>query len=161
MGVLAAATAAPAMASPAEPAGTPAVGTATPGSVTPGGHVTFAISCINTTATSATLFGSSLGLPHRVPMDKGSLSGDFTITVSIPASTAPGTHHAHMDCSDGSSASAALRVTAFPTGGGAATGDGTTATQTNNGMATGGMVLIGVGAVLGGFAMRRRSAKRP
>ncbi|HYK27173.1 MAG TPA: hypothetical protein VEV61_04325, partial [Streptosporangiaceae bacterium] len=110
---------------------------------------------------SATLFGSSLGLPHRVPMDKGSLSGDFTITVSIPASTAPGTHHAHMDCSDGSSASAALRVTAFPTGGGAATGDGTTATQTNNGMATGGMVLIGVGAVLGGFAMRRRSANRP
>ena len=49
----------------------------------------------------------------------------------------------------------------MPSGGGAETGDGTTSTTTNTGLAVGGLVLIGVGAVAGGIALRRRSATGP
>ena len=59
-----------------------------------------------------------------------------------------------------SSASARIKVTPFPSQGGAATGDGTTSTQTDNGPAYGGLALIGIGAVAGGIAVRRRSTRR-
>ena len=154
-------TAAPAMAATAG-VQDGATASVTPSSTTPGGNVTFAIACASTTVASATFFGTTLGLPQHIPMNKGALSGDFTITVTIPAGTQPGAYHPDMDCSDGSSATATLRVTAFPSPGGAATGDGTTSTQTNSGLSVGGLALIGLGAVLGGVALRRRGpARRP
>ncbi len=91
----------------------------------------------------------------------GTAGGVFTITVTLPASILPGVYHPDIDCSDGTSATAPLRITAFPTSGGAQTGDGTTSTATNNGLAAGGLVLIGIGAVAGGIALRRRSASTP
>lgn len=141
----------------AAPAGS-TVAAVTPSSTTPGGKVTFAVSCSSTTATSATLFGSTLGLPQMIPMQAGAASGDFVISVTLPDNIQPGTYHPSIDCSDGTSTTAMLRVTAFPAQGGAQTGDGTTSTQTNTGLAAGGLALIAIGAVAGGIAVRRRSS---
>ena len=133
--------------------------TATPSTAAPGAMITFAITCASTSASSATLFGTSLGLPEHIPMNNDG-SGLFSVTVSLPAGIEPGRYHPEMDCSDGSSASAFLRVTGFPAPGGAQTGDGTTSTETNNGLAEVGLAMIAVGAVAGGLSIRRRQSSR-
>ena len=73
-------------------------------------------------------------------MENGAASGDFVVTVTLPSSIVPGTFHPQIDCSDGTSTSVTLRVTQMPSGGGAQTGDGTTSTTTNTGLAVGGLV---------------------
>jgi hypothetical protein len=134
-----------------------AIGVVTPSSAAPGSQVTFAVSCVSSGASSATLFGSVLGLPEHVPMDNGLHAGTFAITVTLPANIKPGTYSPEMDCSDGSTGNATLTVTAtMPAHGGVETGDGTTSTQTNTGLAAAGLALIGLGAVAGGIALRRR-----
>jgi hypothetical protein len=135
-----------------------ATATATPSTASPGTTVTFAITCASTSASSATLFGTSISLPERIPMNNDG-SGLFSVTVSLPAGIEPGRYHPDMDCSDGSSASAFLRVTAFPSGG-AQTGDGTTSTETDNGLAAVGLAMIAVGAVAGGLSLRRHQSSR-
>jgi hypothetical protein len=132
--------------------------TATPSTAGPGGTVTFAITCASTGASSATLFGTPISLPERIPMNNDG-GGLFSVTVSLPAGIEPGHYHPDMDCSDGSSARAFLRVTGFPSGG-AQTGDGTTATATDNGVAGLGLAMIAVGAVAGGIGLRRRQSSR-
>jgi hypothetical protein len=87
-------------------------------------------------------------------------SGLFSVTVTLQGGIEAGRYHPDMDCSDGSSASAFLRVTGFPARGGAQTGDGTTSTETNSGLAAVGLAMIAVGAVAGGLGMRRRQASR-
>jgi hypothetical protein len=134
--------------------------TADPSTATPGTAVTFQVFCASLTAGSATFFGTTLGLPSQIPMDKESGGGVFSITVTLPGNIQPAVYHPDIDCSDGSSASARLKVAPFPSQGGAATGDGTTATESNSGLAVAGLALIGVGAVAGGIAVRRRSARR-
>ena len=62
---------------------------------------------------SATLFGMTLGLPQQIPMDTGE-DGVFAVTVTLPPSILPATYNPDIDCSDGSSATATVRVTAFP-----------------------------------------------
>lgn len=134
-----------------------AVGSADPSSATPGTAVTFQITCGSLQeASSATFFGSTLGLPDQIPMDKEG-GGVFRVTVTLPGNIVPGTFHPDMDCSDGSSTTVAVRVTALPGQGGAETGDGTTSTQTDTGLGAVGFGLIAVGAVAGGIAVRRRS----
>jgi hypothetical protein len=150
------ATSSPAMAAVASPAGT--VAAVTPSTAAPGAKVTFAVSCASIDSTSATLFGTTLGLPEQIPMEAGAANGDFVITVTLPTDIQPGSYHPDIDCSDGTSATAALRVTALPAQGGAQTGAGTTSTKTNTGLAAGGLVLIAVGAIAGGIAVRRRSS---
>lgn len=135
----------------------------TPGTATPGTRVTFTADCsaaANAGGANAILIGTSLGLPERIPMQAES-PGSFTfhITVGLPASIAPGTYRPDIDCPGGTSATATLHVVSFPSGG-AATGDGTTATTPRSGLAVAGMVLIGAGAVAGGFALRRRGARQ-
>lgn len=134
--------------------------TADPSTATPGTSVTFQVFCTSLTASSATFFGTTLGLPQQIPMEKESGGGVFSVTVTLPGNILPAVYHPDIDCSDGSSASARIKVTPFPSQGGAATGDGTTSTQTNNGLAYGGLALIGIGAVAGGIAVRRRSTRR-
>ncbi len=133
---------------------------ADPSTATPGTAIAFHVTCAAFDASSATFFGTTLGLPDQVPMSKQA-DGVFDVTVTLPGNIQPGTYHPDMDCSDGSSATATLIVTALPGQGGAETGDGSTSTQTNTGLATLGLGLIAVGAVAGGIAVRRRgSGKR-
>jgi len=148
-------TASPAAAATANPPGN-ATGAASPSTVTPGSQVSFAVSCASASASSAILFGTTLGLPDRIPMGQGAASGDFTITVTLPSGIQPGSYTPAMDCSDGSSTTAHLTVTSVAPKGGAQTGDGTTSTQTSGGLSAVGLGLIGVGAIAGGFALRRR-----
>jgi hypothetical protein len=136
---------------------------ANPSTATAGTSITFQVTCASLEDRSATLFGTVLGLPERIPMDHESGGGVFSITVTLPSGIQPGTYRPAIDCSDGSSANARLVVTTMPAKGGAQTGDGTTSTETNNGLAVGGLAMIGAGAVLGGIEMRRRrgSVRRP
>ena len=154
---LVAATGTPVQAAVADSGGASA--TADPASATPGSSVTFQAFCGSAEASSATLFGTTLGLPEQIPMDKESGAGDFSATVTLPSSILPGSYTPDMDCSDGSSATTTITVTAMPTGA-AQTGDGATSTQTNTGLAIAGLALAGAGAVTGGFALRRRRAAR-
>jgi hypothetical protein len=143
------------------PPGGGATGSVDPSSATPGSSVTFQVFCASLNTASATLFGTTLGLPEQIPMDKESVAGTFSATVTLPNSIRPGAYNPDMDCSDGSSATTTLTVTALPRPGGAQTGDGTTSTETNHGVAAGGMALAGFGALTGGVAMlRRRRARR-
>jgi hypothetical protein len=135
------------------------VASVVPSSATPGSRVTFAVSCSSMNATSATFFGQTLGLPEQIPMEAGAADGDFVVTVTLPASIRPGVYRPDIDCSDGTSATARLTVTGFPAAGGAQTGDGTTSTQTNNGLVAAGLGLTAVGAICGGIALRRRSMR--
>lgn len=160
LGVVAAASSAPALAATSGQPGE-ASGFATPATVTPGTAVTFDATCGSTQAASATLFGATLGLPDQIPMNaETGGSGVFTVVVTLPSTIQPGTYNPAIDCSDGSSTTASLKVTAVPSSGGAATGDGTTSTATNTSLSAVGMALIAVGAVTGGIALRRRSGTR-
>jgi hypothetical protein len=136
---------------------------ATPANVTPGSRVTFTVNCdqgLNAGAASAILIGTTLGLPARIPMNaiNGSLF-DFNVTVILPRGIVPGSYDPVIDCPGGvEPATAPLVVTAVPSGG-AATGDGTTSTATDSRLAMAGLAMIGVGALAGGFALRRRTVR--
>jgi hypothetical protein len=138
---------------------------ATPAAAAAGSKVTFTVNCdqgLNAGAADAILIGTTLGLPSRIPMNAigGSLF-NFNITVTVPAGTKAGAYDPEIECPGGvAPANAELLVTAVPNGG-AATGDGTTSTTTNSKLALGGLVLIGVGALAGGFALRRRGGVGP
>ena len=119
VGVLAAAMLA---AGPAAFAGT--TGSASPATVSPGGQVTFTVDC-GGPAASATLFGTTLGLPEQIPMTPAATAGDFSVTVTIPARTAAGPYNPGVDCSNNSSTTISLDVQDLPAAGGAQTGDGT------------------------------------
>jgi hypothetical protein len=140
-------------------------GFATPAAATPGAKVTFTVNCdqgLNAGAADAILIGTTLGLPSRIPMNaiNGSLF-NFNITVTLPQAIRAGAYDPEIECPGGvAPANAELLVTAVPNGG-AATGDGTTSTSTDGRLGLAGLVLIGVGALAGGFALRRRGGARP
>ena len=119
--------------------------------------VTFQVTCGSLQTTSATLFGTTLGLPQQTPMTKQSGADLFSVTVTLPSTIRPATYNPDIDRRDGSSAEATLHVTAMPTGGGAEAGSGTTSTATDTGLSAGGLALIAVGALADGVALRRRS----
>ena len=139
---------------------TSAVIDVTPSTAAPGARVTFAITC-GTNATSATLFGTTLGLPERIPMDPGTHAGEFVVAVTLPASISPGGYSPSVDCSDGTSGTASLTVNpaAIPTGA-PVTGDGTTSSATGGPFTTAGLALLVVGglAVGAGVIRKRRRA---
>lgn len=136
---------------------------ASPSTTTPGSAVTFTADCspaANAGGATATLFGTTLGLPQQIPMTAESPGGfRFRTTVDLPRDIMPSTYHVDIDCPGGTSASATLHVVSFPSGG-AATGDGTTSTTPDHGLATAGIVLIAAGALLSGFALRRRATRQ-
>jgi hypothetical protein len=133
---------------------------ALPSAVAPGAKVTFTADCSAAAGSAATLIGTTLELPSRIPMDpESSNSFDFTITVMLPSDIAVGTYHPDIDCPRGGSTSATLHVVELPSSGGAATGDGTTSTTTNGMLAGFGLALVAVGAVAAGFGLHRRGAR--
>jgi hypothetical protein len=132
----------------------------TPSTAAPGARVTFAITC-GTNATSATLFGTTLGLPERIPMDPGTHAGEFVTIVQLPTSISPGGYSPSIDCSDGTSGTASLTVNPAPIPTGApVTGDGTTSSATGGPFTTAGLALLAVGglAVGAGVIRKRRRA---
>jgi hypothetical protein len=84
----------------------------TPSTVAPGGSVTFAITCNAPTASSATLFGTTLGLSQQIPMNPTTHNGEFAVTVTLPANISPGHYSPSIDCTDGTARTASLTVTA-------------------------------------------------
>ncbi len=158
----------PALALPALllPAGAALAGSApvviTPSTSAPGTSTTFAVNCSSQTtagrATSATLIGTTLGLSEHVPMQATTHAGEFLTTVVLPANITAGTYQPDIDCSNGVTASAVLTVRVAPAVA-PATGDGTTATATDDRMAAIGVALIGLGTVSGVLLLTRRRSR--
>jgi hypothetical protein len=139
----------------------------TPAMAAPGSSVTFSIVCISgkSVGTSATLFGTTLGLPARIPMGPATHKGVFVTTVTIPASTLPGTYSPSIDCSNGLAGTGSVSVRAayvkpvvvVPSGA-PVTGDGVTSTATGGPLTAAGLGLLGVSGLVGVAAIRRRRA---
>jgi hypothetical protein len=138
----------------------------TPSAATPGTGVTFAITC-GTGATSATLFGTTLGLPEQIPMEESTHAGEFVTTVDLPASISPGGYGPSIDCSNGVSGTASLTVNPAPgpvPSGAPLTGDGTTSSATGGPFTAAGLGLLALGGLGVGAAVirnRRRRAGAP
>ncbi len=128
----------------------------TPSIAAPGTSVTFAITC-GSSASSATLFGTTLGLAEHIPMQASTHAGEFVATVSLPTSISPGTYTPSIDCSNGVSGTATLVVNAVP-GGAPVTGDGATSTATGGPFTEVGIGLLGLGVLIGAIGIRRRRA---
>jgi hypothetical protein len=131
----------------------------TPNPSAPGTSTTFAANCSSQTAggkaTSAILIGTTLGLNEHIPMQASTHTNEFVATVVLPTDIKPGTYQPDIDCSNGVTASAALKVQAVP-GVAPATGDGTTATATDDRLTTVGLALVGLGAASGALFLTRR-----
>jgi hypothetical protein len=136
----------------------------------PGGLARFTVSCASLDTAAATLLGQPLKLPALIPMNAAALEGDFTITVRLPSGVRPGGYRPRIECSDGTSATAAMRVESLRAAAAgraaAATERAAAATPTSPvsaGLAAGGVALMAVGAVAGGsaLALRRRVRAHP
>jgi hypothetical protein len=137
-----------------------------PATATPGGSVRFTVSCASLDTAAATLLAQSLGIPALVPMNAAPMEGDFVVAVRLPSGIRPGRYRPRIDCSDGTSAVAALRVesvqAAAAARAAAASERVAAATPTSPvraGLAAGGVTLMAVGAIAGGsaLALRRRA----
>ena len=125
-----------------------------PSTAIPPSRITFAVYCSNASATSATLLGRTLGLTEHIKMRPNRAGGDFTVSVILPGNIQPGTYHPGIDCSDGTSTTARLLVPALGAASSISDGVGTW-------LAAGGLALLGLGAVTGGIALRRRKRGDP
>jgi hypothetical protein len=123
----------------------------------PGTSTTFTVDCDTSAgpASSATLDGTSLGLPAQIPMQASGQSNMFEVTVVLPTTVAPGTYDPGINCSNGVTAAGALTVNAVP-GQAPQTGDGTTSTATNTALTDVGLALAGAGSLAGGLVLRKR-----
>jgi hypothetical protein len=129
---------------------------ADPAMAAPGANVTFTVSCGSATDASAMLLAQPLGLAAQIPMEAAtSAPGHFSIAVALPGGIRPGTYHPHVACSDGTSAPVTLRISELAAADGVRTHAGTSSSAANTGLMVGGVVLICVGAVAGGLAIRR------
>jgi len=126
----------------------------------PGTRTTFDVYC-GQGAFSATLFGVTLGMADLILMHStpGGMAGEFSVTLTLPTSISPGSYHPSVDCSNGAADSFQFSVNPVPAQP-PETGDGTTATQTDTPLVPVGYSLIGLGALAGALALRRRAAAR-
>lgn len=138
----------------------------TPSTAAPGTSVTFAITC-GSGATSATLFGTTLGLSEHIPMDPSTHAGEFVTTVDLPTSISPGVYSPSIDCDNGTSGTASLTVNPLPgpqPTGPPMTGDGTASSAMGGPFTTAGLSLLAAGglavAVAGVIRRRRRTGRR-
>src|ERR1700733_839120 len=139
-----------------------------PSTPTPGASVTFAITC-GTGSTSATLFGTTLGLPEQIPLDPATQSGEWVVTVDLPADISPGDYSPSIDCDNGVSGTASLTVNPAPgpttptplPSGAPLTGDGTTSSATGGPFTPAGIALLAAGGLAAcAVAVRRRRRAR-
>ena len=141
----------------------------TPGVVTPGGSVAVGVVCISgkSVGTSAMLFGTTLGLPARIPMEPSTHKGVFVASVVVPMATMPGTYSMSVDCSNGISGTATvvvrrpapIRPAVVTPVGAPVTGDGVTSTAVGGPLTAVGVGLLGLGGLAGAAAaVRRRRA---
>jgi hypothetical protein len=142
----------------------------TPSMAVPGQSVAFGISCVKSdgkdAATSATLFGTTLGLSEHIPMSASTHKGVFVTVVKLPAWIKAGAYSPSIDCSNGMSTTATVWVKAWTVkpavivpAGAPVTGDGITSTAVGGPLTAAGLGLLGVSSIIGAFALRRRSAK--
>lgn len=119
----------------------------------PGTPTTFDVLC-GANTTSATLFGTVLGLSAQIPMHHVRVPtfGEFRVTVTLPVNIGPGTHRPSIDCSNGFSGFAVVRVSPIP-GEAVLTGDGTTSTQTGTPLTEIGLGAIAIGVLVGAAAL--------
>ena len=111
-----------------------------------------------TIGTSATLFGTTLGLAARIPMPPATRKGVFAVTVRLPGNIAAGSYAPSIDCSNGPSGTGTLTVhagTVIPVGA-PLTGDGVTSTATGGPLTAAGIGLLSLGGLCGAIAARRR-----
>jgi hypothetical protein len=129
----------------------------TPSIATPGTSVTFAVTC-GSGASSATLFGTTLGLSQQIPMQASTHAGEFVTTVTLPTSIAAGAYSPSIDCSNGVSGTASLVVNPVPgtPTGAPVTGDGATSTATDGLLTAVGIGLVGLGVLTGAVTAARR-----
>ncbi|MGH3246789.1 MAG: hypothetical protein ACRDOI_11335 [Trebonia sp.] len=139
------------------PANTTPVIDVTPTVAAPGTAVTFAITC-GSGATSATLFGTTLGLAEHIPMGPSTHTGEFAVTVDLPASIGPGYYSPSIDCDNGVNGLAALTVNLSPPPSGApVTGDGATSSAMGGPFTAAGLGLLAAGGLaVGTGAIRKR-----
>ena len=128
----------------------------TPSIAAPGTSVTFSVVC-GASATSATLFGTTIGLSEHIPMGPATHKGVFVTTVRLPQSIATGNYAPSIDCSNGMAGTAALKVNSVPIGT-PVTGDGVTATAVGGPLSVVGVGLLGLAGLAGLLAVRRRAA---
>ena len=140
----------------------------TPSVAVPGSSVTFAVFC-GAGATSATLFGTTLGLPEQIPMDSATEIGEWVVTVDLPADISPGDYSPSIDCDNGVSGTASLTVNPAPgpttptplPSGAPLTGDGTTSSATGGPFTPAGIALLAAGGLAAcAVAVRRRRRAR-
>lgn len=130
----------------------------TPNPATPGTRVIFSIVC-GSSATSATLFGATLGLQDDIPMQPVTRAGEFALTATVPATASPGLYIVDMRCSNGFSANATLTIGSEPVRA-PQTGDGTTSTTINDGAMAAGVGVLALAALLGGVLLYQRKLGR-
>jgi hypothetical protein len=136
----------------------------------PGALARFTVSCASLDTAAASLLGQSLGLPALIPMNAAAVEGDFVVAVRLPSHVRPGSYRPRIECSDGTSASVAVRVesvqAAAAARAAAASERAAAATPTSPvgaGLAAAGIALMAVGALAGGsaLALRRRVRAHP
>ncbi|MGH3305837.1 MAG: hypothetical protein ACRDOK_30100, partial [Streptosporangiaceae bacterium] len=88
----------------------PTAASVRPVTAVPGRLVSFTVSCAGLDTAAATLLGQPLGLPALIPMNAAAMEGDFVLTVRLPSGVRPGGYRPRIACSDGTSATVALRV---------------------------------------------------
>jgi hypothetical protein len=145
-----------------------------PSVAVPGQAVAFAVSCINgkSVGTSATLFGTTLGISEHVPMEASTHKGVFVTVVKLPTWIKPGSYSPSIDCSNDLSGTATVTVRAawvkpavikpavvVPSGA-PVTGDGVTSTAVGGSLTVAGLAVLGASSLFGAFALRRRKASK-
>jgi hypothetical protein len=153
----------------AMPAFASGVASAYPSVTVPGGSVAISAVCVKANgkdaATSATLFGVTIGLSEHIPMEASTHKGVFVAVVKLPANIKPGTYSPSVDCGNGMSGTASFTVRAaapvkpavvVPSGA-PVTGDGVTSTAVGGPLTAAGLGVLGVSSVIGAFALRRRN----